>query len=604
MDKLDYQFKDDSPVSTRSRIQDILKKYNISVNEKIGSSGVSNCFSTRVTIDHTPMGSNGKGVNLDLARASGYAELMERLQTGSMRFGAFRNFRHSDTYYLNRDEVEKKCAPFFSEVQKNAITRSGEVLTVENLIDAAFELADADTIPVIPFYDAMSGKRVLIPFSLITNLYSTNGMAAGNSMEEALVQGFSEIVERRSLLTILAGKAIPTTIPENYIRQFSTAYETICDIRSHGYDVYIKDCSLGCPIPVLAAVVIDRNSHSYHVHFGAHPVFELALERCLTEMFQGRNIEKVTSIETFYKGKPGIPRSNSDIEHSLGTGNATHSLEFFVGEPTYEFKPYENLAGKTNTELLGRILDYLKQSGYRMLVRDYSHLGFPTFRIIVPGLNEVYFDNLTPKQKFLRKPAIARRVIQNPSNCEFDDLLLASTFWKDAIFVRKMPVNMTMLAGIPISEDPQINAYYGYIHMAFLEWQLHNYHGAVQFAEAAQKFDSDEKTGSYLNYLIQVCSNAHSFNELPSYVEKLSMFYPMELAEQLKRVFENGLNPFADLIIPCDPDKCTECRMKKECNAPYVRCVAETLQNAMDVFDNEEAFRKIEEIFLKLSNEM
>ena len=79
---IDSKYKDDSPINTVNRIKGILKEYGIETIECWNDSGVPYCHSLRVSVFGTDFGVNGKGVTEELALASGYGELMERLQLG------------------------------------------------------------------------------------------------------------------------------------------------------------------------------------------------------------------------------------------------------------------------------------------------------------------------------------------------------------------------------------------------------------------------------------------------------------------------------------------------------------------------------------------
>ena len=80
MKNIDERFKDASPVDTVNRIRRLMQTNGFGVEEEWRESGIKNCFSVRVTIAGTKLSSFGKGVTKELARASGHAELMERLQ--------------------------------------------------------------------------------------------------------------------------------------------------------------------------------------------------------------------------------------------------------------------------------------------------------------------------------------------------------------------------------------------------------------------------------------------------------------------------------------------------------------------------------------------
>lgn len=71
-----------------------------------------------------------------------------------------------------------------------------------------------------------------MPKSTYTPFYGSNGMCAGNSPEEALVQGLSEIIERVVQRRIFTEKPALPDVPEEYIQQFPYVYEIIQNLRN------------------------------------------------------------------------------------------------------------------------------------------------------------------------------------------------------------------------------------------------------------------------------------------------------------------------------------------------------------------------------------
>ena len=78
----DADFKDEKPVATVCRIKQILQALGIETREQWFDSSVPYCYSLRVSVVGTTFGVNGKGLTREFALASGYGELMERLQLG------------------------------------------------------------------------------------------------------------------------------------------------------------------------------------------------------------------------------------------------------------------------------------------------------------------------------------------------------------------------------------------------------------------------------------------------------------------------------------------------------------------------------------------
>lgn len=84
----------------------------------------------------------------------------------------------------------------------------------------------------LPFYSIKEKKVVYLPKSTYTPFYGSNGMCAGNSPEEALVQGLSEIIERVVQRRIFTEKPALPDVPEEYIQQFPYVYEIIQNLRN------------------------------------------------------------------------------------------------------------------------------------------------------------------------------------------------------------------------------------------------------------------------------------------------------------------------------------------------------------------------------------
>ena len=79
--------KDASPDKTVNRIKDILKKIDIQTDIEWTEQEYHNAFSNRITLSPTSLGTNGKGTDIEYALASGYAELIERIENGTILIG-------------------------------------------------------------------------------------------------------------------------------------------------------------------------------------------------------------------------------------------------------------------------------------------------------------------------------------------------------------------------------------------------------------------------------------------------------------------------------------------------------------------------------------
>ena len=121
----------------------------------------------------------------------------------------------------------------------------------------------------------------------MNKILGSDGLAAGNTIEEAAVQGMSEIYEHYVTDRIYYEKNtvyyelnLDKMLPSlsNYL------VEIITNIKKEGYSLSILDLSYNFNMPVLMSIVIDKN-HLMYIDLGAAPTFEIALERTLTEIY-------------------------------------------------------------------------------------------------------------------------------------------------------------------------------------------------------------------------------------------------------------------------------------------------------------------------------
>jgi ribosomal protein S12 methylthiotransferase accessory factor len=118
-------------------------------------------------------------------------------------------------------------------------------------------------------------------------------MSAGNTQNEAQVQSLSEIFERYVKNKIIAEGLCLPEIPVSVLERFPTILADIRELESHGYHLRVCDASLGGLYPVMSVTLINPKDGSVFASFGAHPSFEVALERTVTELFQGRSLDQL-----------------------------------------------------------------------------------------------------------------------------------------------------------------------------------------------------------------------------------------------------------------------------------------------------------------------
>merc|ERR1712000_332736 len=148
----------------------------------------------------------------------------------------------------------------------------------------------------LPFVRQSDGETVYFPSNLIENLFLSNGMSAGNTIEEAQVQCLSEIFERAVKREILENELALPDVPQDVLNKYPGIIAGIKGLEEQGFPVLVKDASLGGQFPVMCVTLMNPRNGGVFASFGAHPSFEVALERSLTELLQGRSFEGLNDV--------------------------------------------------------------------------------------------------------------------------------------------------------------------------------------------------------------------------------------------------------------------------------------------------------------------
>lgn len=394
------RFKDALPQETVLIIKSILKELEIEINEQWYPTGIESLFTLYVSIKNTNIAATGKGSNKDYAMASAYAELIERLQN----LMHFRLMNNSDAlsqnlkYKLHADEVliNNLTNDEFYNDWINSIT--DEAFNDNQLFEGLLKLQQYKTnreILHIPFKNIENNQTKLFPITLLDIVYGSNGMAAGNSREEAMVQALCEIIERHSTFELLRDKkALPdiTTYIKNTYETLNNIINDIegKDLKKGSYRIVIKDCSLRKGYPTIMVILFDLKEKKYFVRLGTHPILEIAIERTLTEMVQGRNIDSINEKMNELFGNYDKNDFYKNISNIFLNGEGVYPLELFSDESSCQPDTQAwTTAHKNNQDMLNHLIGLISRQGFEMFYRDVSYLGFNAYQIIVPGYSEV-----------------------------------------------------------------------------------------------------------------------------------------------------------------------------------------------------------------------
>lgn len=374
-------YKATTPENTIKKIKSIIAKYHLPVQEEALGDGDLFC-SCRIFLSHDnnddSIGANGKGINTIYARASGYAELMERIQNRVIVYpnpasdkSSYRFYPDETPYSWDMLETEKNIRRFVPHV----------------LPDNGLEINHVDGM-YIPFYHVNSGKVQNLPYSLIRWINGSNGMCAGNIPEEALIQGFNEIFERYCIQEMYIRHIVPPEIPLETFEGTDILKRLLRMKEEYGMNFCIKDYSLGEGFPVLGLMVYSPDGSKYIMHLGADLDQTIALERCFTEIFQGYTAQTVK----FENDINDCEKLNlfNEFKRSLMHGCGRLPLDYFTSQPSYKYTDHTTIPiGSNFREDLNNICRWLMDKNYDIFIRDNSFMGFPALQIVVPGISEI-----------------------------------------------------------------------------------------------------------------------------------------------------------------------------------------------------------------------
>lgn len=338
--------------------------------------------------------SNGKGTSKLAALASAYGELFERLYTHMFFSDYYLGPKIGAASYVHYED-EKWTSPhlpkkdLFKEILNSSLKKfylTDNDLDIEVLIDKQGAV-NGRGICSLPFIEAFSKKTVFFPVNLIDNLYASNGMSAGNTKEEAAVQALSEIIERYTKSTIIKNAYALPEIPKNYIAKFPKLLNTLELLNSDTFKAVCYDASLGGKFPVVCVVLFNEKNGTCFAAFGSHPIFEVALDRTLSELLQGRNLGDCYDFAE-PSLQPEIYADPTNLESHFIDSTGILPLAMFKAQADFAFSPI-NFAGSTSLQY-EFLKDLIKKEGFKIYERFYDADNIPVCRIIIPGMSEVY----------------------------------------------------------------------------------------------------------------------------------------------------------------------------------------------------------------------
>ncbi|MFJ2289277.1 OsmC domain/YcaO domain-containing protein [Pseudomonas iridis] len=359
---------------------------------------VPNVWSLHIRDAHSPMCfTNGKGATKEGALASALGEFIERLNCNFFYNDQFwgediasAEFVHyPDERWFQPGPKDELPSEILDEYCLEIYNRDGE-LRGSNLYDTNSGNTQRG-ICSLPFVRQSDNEVVYFPSNLIENLFLSNGMSAGNTLAEAQVQCLSEIFERAVKREILEGEMALPDVPQEVLEKYPSILAGIKGLEEQGFPVLVKDASLGGEFPVMCVTLMNPRTGGVFASFGAHPSLEVALERSLTELLQGRSFEGLNDLPQPTFSGQAVTEPNNFVEHFIDSSGVV-SWRFFSAKADFEFVEWDfsGHGENSNAKEAATLFGILEDMGKEVYMAVYEHIGAKACRILVPGYSEIY----------------------------------------------------------------------------------------------------------------------------------------------------------------------------------------------------------------------
>lgn len=442
------KYKDEIPKKTIENIQTIfLNKLGIDFQVMLHER-ITGVYSANIIDSVGDWSTCGKGTSDEYCLASGFGEAIEHF----CNYNAFDyslineenkailNFeRYFDEESHDIESIKYKNPDIFDDMISSYIDTSNNEVDEHDVIKCWEEFFESKQTLFVPYFDVRNNDVKLLPEPILNVLCGSNGGGAGNTKEEAIGHALDELVERFVKYKIYHEKLTPPNITQEYIKSISNdLYELIENIKNKcDCDIFVKDASLGKGFSALCVLMVDKNTHSYLVNFGVHPKFEIALERCITEMFQAYEKGNKIQRKKMQTWDPFIDNSSYDISNwtsLLRDDVGVVPNEFFYEKSSWEFEPWQEFNEYNNEIGLHYQMKKFLDNGYNIYIRNNSFLDFPVFSVYIPkvSLNHIPFNekqlkslNLAKKiqQIIIERESLSNEIIEDAKRLFSNDTL-------------------------------------------------------------------------------------------------------------------------------------------------------------------------------------
>jgi ribosomal protein S12 methylthiotransferase accessory factor len=337
--------------------------------------------------------SGGKGKSDRQSQASGFCEAIERYsgiyqgdeprissklaELGDLAIHPQKCLLFSDTQYQNRKELNQKA------------------IVDHDWIPQRFD--ETQSIDWTPVWSLTEQTHKYLPTAFCYYNYKlpktqrfcgadSNGNAAGGTLEDAILQGFLELVERDSVALWWYNRLSRPTVDlasfnDSYLLELQDWY------RSQQRELWVLDLTTDLNIPAFAALSRNVGGGEERIisGYGAHFDAKIAISRALTEVNQiGTNVDQ--------QDYSTAPDSALKYWFSQATLANQPYLAPSVQTPPKQYTDYPQQWSDDIEKDVLTCVEIVKRAGLEMLVLNQTRpdINLPVVKVIIPGLRHFW----------------------------------------------------------------------------------------------------------------------------------------------------------------------------------------------------------------------
>jgi len=296
------------------------------------------------------------------------------------------------------EALERYCAEYrgdqmeFASYEEIGLTRA---VNPRDLIPSR-PVEQGEKLHYTPAYDILNEEEILVPSNAVFHPYNslgmttplfrsdTNGLASGNVMEEAILHGLLEVIERDALSTAEQQRSLGQRL---VIDSDCAAGEILRKFEENGISIHLWLVPGKTGIPTVAAASDDtvaKDPGLLVIGSGTHTCPEIAALRALTEIAQSRG--------SYLHGGRSDPQREEILRKAGYDRLKRINRMWFAKAEEIGLTEVEDFSTAYFDQDIERVQKEIGEHAERVCVCDLSRTGIPVVRVIVPGFEVSYMD--------------------------------------------------------------------------------------------------------------------------------------------------------------------------------------------------------------------